>query len=112
MNSFNIDTSYQFKCCQIKILDELFQRIVFDIVACRFRYFNDNGMLTQLVSQADSCDVILRGCCLVNLSPPGTPDHHVVQNQPAVRANFIHWWLHKTSSAESGMVCRPYHRGK
>ena len=35
------------------------------------------------------------------------------RGQPAVRANFIHWWLHKTNSAESGMVvCGPYHWGK
>ena len=73
-----------------------------EITTCRFRYFNDDGMLTQLVSQADSCDVILGGCCLVNLSLPGTPDHHDV---PEVNQLWwiivIHWWLHTTSSAES-----------
>ena len=52
--------------------------ILIEIVTCRFMYSNGNGMLTQLVSQADSCDVILRGCCFVNLSLPGTPDHYVV----------------------------------
>ena len=51
--------------------------ILIEIITCRFRCFNDNGILTQLVSQADSCDVILRRCCLVSLSLPGTR-HHVV----------------------------------
>ena len=75
-----IHQSYQLKCCKIIFLEETVSKrsILIEIVTCRFRYSNGNGMLTQLVSQADSCDVILRGCCLVNLSLPGTPDHHVV----------------------------------
>ena len=52
--------------------------ILIEIVTCRFRYFNDDGTLTQLISQADSCEIILRVCCLVNLCLPGTPYHHVV----------------------------------
>ena len=72
--------SYQLKCCKIFFGEETVSKrsILIEIVICRFRYSYGNGMLTQLVSQANSCDVILRGCCLVNLSLPGTPDHHVV----------------------------------
>ena len=37
---------------------------------------------------------------------------YCTRGQPAGRANFIQWWLRKTSSAESKMACGPYHIGK